>query len=116
MVMLGTDMKVAETPKEGLKDFAKTDPYSDWLKAEGVRVHEEFYFPSLAKVELGPWERKGGTTFHFVGGGIEDALRRCRRQLAEQHDIRLHLAAALRAEVPVHPDHLQRRPCLCPRS
>ena len=26
MVMLGTDMKVAETPKEGLKDYTKTDP------------------------------------------------------------------------------------------
>ena len=60
MVMLGTDMKVAETPKEGLKDYAKTDPYTEWLKTEGVKVHEEFYFPSLAKVELGPWERKGG--------------------------------------------------------
>ena len=58
MVMLGTDMKVADTPKTGLKDYAKADPYADWLKAEGVTVHQEFYFPSLAKVELGPWERK----------------------------------------------------------
>jgi mannose-6-phosphate isomerase-like protein (cupin superfamily) len=59
--MLGTDMKVAETPKEGLKDFLLNDPYSDWLKKEGVRVYEDHYFPSLAKVELGPWERKGGS-------------------------------------------------------
>src|SRR5574341_1198817 len=58
--MLGTDMKVAETPKEGLKDYLKTDPYSEWLKNEGVKVYEDFYFPSLAKIELGPWERKGG--------------------------------------------------------
>jgi len=58
--MLGTDMKVAETPKTGLKDYAKADPYADWLEAEGVTIHQEFYFPSLAKVELGPWERKGG--------------------------------------------------------
>ncbi|HEX2230079.1 MAG TPA: cupin domain-containing protein, partial [Candidatus Binatia bacterium] len=58
--MLGTDMKIAEAPKEGLKDYVKTDPYAEWLRSEGVLVHEEFYFPSLAKVELGPWERKGG--------------------------------------------------------
>src|SRR4026208_1232912 len=61
MVMLGTDMKVAETPKEGLKDYIKIDPYTDWLKKEGVRVYEDHYFPSLAKIELGPWERKGGS-------------------------------------------------------
>ena len=60
MVMLGTDMKVAETPIDGLKDFLLNDPYAEWLKEEGVKVYENFYFPSLAKLELGPWERKGG--------------------------------------------------------
>ena len=58
--MLGTDMKVAATPQQGLKDYVKTDPYTDWLEQEGVRVYRDFYFPSLANVELGPWERKGG--------------------------------------------------------
>jgi mannose-6-phosphate isomerase-like protein (cupin superfamily) len=58
--MLGTDMKVAETPKTGLKDYSKADAYADWLRKEGVKVYEEFYFPSIAKIELGPWERKGG--------------------------------------------------------
>ena len=53
MVMLGTDMKVAETPKEGLKDYNKTDLYSEWLQKEGVKVYQDFYFPSLAKIELG---------------------------------------------------------------
>ncbi len=61
MVMLGTDMKVAETPKEGLTDFRTPDAYEEWLESEGVKVYEEFYFPSLAKLELGPWERKGGS-------------------------------------------------------
>jgi mannose-6-phosphate isomerase-like protein (cupin superfamily) len=61
MVMLGTDMKVAEMPKEGLKDYAKSDAYEEWLKNEGVKVYKEFYFPSLANLELGPWERKGGS-------------------------------------------------------
>jgi len=60
MVMLGTDMKVAETPKEGLTDFRTPDAYEEWLESEGVKVYEKFYFPSLAKLELGPWERKGG--------------------------------------------------------
>ena len=58
--MLGTDMKVAETPKDGLKEFVLADPYAEWLRKEGVKVYESYYFPSLAKVELGPWERKGG--------------------------------------------------------
>jgi len=60
MVMLGTDMKIAETPKEGLTDYRTPDAYEEWLESEGVKVHEEFYFPSLATLELGPWERKGG--------------------------------------------------------
>ncbi len=60
-VMIGTDMKVAETPKEGLKDFVTNDGYQEWLGTEGVKVYEDFYFPSLAKLELGPWERKGGS-------------------------------------------------------
>ncbi len=60
MVMLGTDMKVAETPKEGLTEFRTLDAYEEWLESEGVKVYEEFYFPNLAKLELGPWERKGG--------------------------------------------------------
>ena len=61
MVMLGTDMKIAETPKEGLEDYKKLDAYEAWLKKERIKVYEEFYFPSLAKIELGPWERKGGS-------------------------------------------------------
>ena len=58
--MLGTDMKVAETPKEGLKDYIKVDPYTEWLKTEGVTVYQDHYFPSLTNIDLGPWERKGG--------------------------------------------------------
>lgn len=61
MVMLNTDMKVAETPKEGLEDYSEADAYKAWLKRENLKVYEEFYFPSLSKIELGPWERKGGS-------------------------------------------------------
>ncbi len=60
MVMQGTDMKVAETPKEGLEEYRTADAYEAWLKKEGVKVYEEFYFPSLSELELGPWQRKGG--------------------------------------------------------
>ncbi len=68
MVMLGTDMKVAEMPKDSVTEYAKADAYMEWLKKEGVKVYEKFYFPSLAKVELGPWPRKGGAgaVIHIV--------------------------------------------------
>jgi dihydrofolate reductase len=35
-----------------------------------------------------PWERPGGTTFHFVTDGIESALRRA-RQAAGDRDVRI---------------------------
>jgi dihydrofolate reductase len=35
-----------------------------------------------------PWERLGGTTFHFVNDGIESALRQA-RQVAGDRDIRI---------------------------
>jgi len=60
MVMEGTDMKVAETPKDGLTDFRVPDAYEDWLEAEKVLVHKEFYFPNIKEIEVGDWERKGG--------------------------------------------------------
>ena len=60
MVMLDTDMKVAETPAEGLEDYSVGDAYKAWLKKEAVKVYEDFYFPSMSEIELGPWERKGG--------------------------------------------------------
>jgi len=60
MVMEGTDMKIADTPKEGLTDFRVPDAYEDWLEAEKVLVHKEFYFPNIKEIEVGDWERKGG--------------------------------------------------------
>jgi mannose-6-phosphate isomerase-like protein (cupin superfamily) len=60
MVMQGTDMKVAATPTDGLTDFTEEDGYKNWLKEEGVKVIEDFAFPQMMDIELGPWERKGG--------------------------------------------------------
>jgi dihydrofolate reductase len=41
-----------------------------------------------------PWERKGGTTFHFVNDGIEDALRRA-REVCGGKDVRISGGANL---------------------
>jgi len=60
MVMKGTDMKVAETPSDGLTDFRIPDAYEDWLESEKVMVHKTFYIPNMKEIEVGPWERKGG--------------------------------------------------------
>lgn len=35
-----------------------------------------------------PWERKGGTTFHFVNDGLEAALQRA-REAAGDEDVRI---------------------------
>ncbi len=42
----------------------------------------------LTKEVRNPWERKGGTTFHFVNDGIESALRQA-RDVARGKDIRI---------------------------
>ena len=60
MVMQGTDMKIAETPDE-LNEYQVYDAYEEWLQQEGVKVITEFAFEDLGDVELGPWERKGGS-------------------------------------------------------
>lgn len=42
----------------------------------------------LTHEERRPWERKGGTTFHFVNDGIESAFRQA-REIAGNKDIRI---------------------------
>jgi dihydrofolate reductase len=42
----------------------------------------------LTQKKRSPWERKGGTTFHFVNDGIESALRQA-RAVAGGKDIRI---------------------------
>jgi len=60
MVMKGTDMKVADTPADGLTDYRIPDAYEDWLESEKVMVHKSYYIPNMKEIEVGPWERKGG--------------------------------------------------------
>ena len=38
----------------------RVDSYKEWQEKEGVKVIVDYAFESLNKVELGPWERKGG--------------------------------------------------------
>ena len=42
----------------------------------------------LTRQRRSPWERKGGTTFHFVNDGIESALRQA-RAAAKDKDVRI---------------------------
>ena len=61
MVMRGMDMKVAEAPAEDLDQYGVGDGYARWQQREGVRVIVDFAFEDLGAIELGPWERKGGS-------------------------------------------------------
>ena len=57
-----------------------------------------------------PWERSGGTTFHFVNDGIESALRKARSAAGEMDvtiaggasAVRQYLAAGLLDELYLH--------------
>ena len=86
MVMLGTDMKVAETPKDGSQRLYENRSVHGMAEEEGVKVYEEFYFPSLAKIELGPWERKGGSgaVVHINNQPHAQRLSRRRDQAGRQ--------------------------------
>jgi len=42
----------------------------------------------LTHTKRDPWERPGGTTFHFVNDGIESALRQA-REAAGDRDVRI---------------------------
>ena len=56
-----SDIIRAKEPTEPLESLAIDDPYVSWQRREGVRVIHDFAFDNLNDVELGPWERKGGS-------------------------------------------------------
>lgn len=76
MVMKGTDMKVADTPTEGLTDWRIPDAYEDWLESEKVMVHNTYYIPDMKKIEVGPWKRKGaqGAVCHIDNAHMPNDL------------------------------------------
>jgi mannose-6-phosphate isomerase-like protein (cupin superfamily) len=55
-----SELRRLETP-EGLSPFIEPDSYLVWQESEGVPVIHDFTFEDLNKVELGTWERKGGS-------------------------------------------------------
>jgi len=54
-------MRVAEAPTGELEKFPTPDAYKQWVAKEGVRFIEDFAFDDMGKIELTPWERKGGS-------------------------------------------------------
>jgi mannose-6-phosphate isomerase-like protein (cupin superfamily) len=50
-----------DEPHGGVRQFERFDAYSEWQKSEGVPSVGGFYIPDVAKLELFPWERKGGS-------------------------------------------------------
>ncbi|MDA0798767.1 MAG: cupin domain-containing protein [Chloroflexi bacterium] len=55
-----SELRRLETP-DNLEKFVEPDPYVEWQTREGVKVITDFAFEDLDQVELGPWERKGGS-------------------------------------------------------
>lgn len=59
-----------------LEDFSKQTSYEKWLQVEGLPVIRGFHINDLKKVDVAPWERKGGlgTYINLEGtGGTNDA-------------------------------------------
>ena len=55
-----TELRKAKTP-DHIDIYEHHDPYLEWIEAEGVKRIEQYVFEDLSAVELGPWERKGGS-------------------------------------------------------
>ena len=60
--MMNSEVQIrrAAPPSGALEEFSLGDTYFLWQQREGARVIRDFAFEDLAKVELTPWERKGG--------------------------------------------------------
>lgn len=58
-----------------LDPMERIDAYEEWQRAEGVPLVTGFYIDNLNTLELGPWERKGGSgaIVNLEGtGGVND--------------------------------------------
>ena len=60
MTQPDTEIRRAETPDD-LEEHVEPDVYLEWQRREGVKVIIDYAFESLATLELGDWERKGGS-------------------------------------------------------
>jgi len=54
-------MHLAAVPDKPLEDYVIADPYEDWIKREGIKHIVDYAFDDLKTLDLGPWERKGGS-------------------------------------------------------
>ena len=55
------DIIRAKEPTGELEELRIADAYLGWLQREGVRLIVDYAFNDLNTVELGPWDRKGGS-------------------------------------------------------
>src|SRR4030081_3205782 len=58
-----------------LEPLQKIDAYVEWQKSEGAPIVSGFYIEDLNTLDLGPWQRKGGTgaIVNLEGtGGVND--------------------------------------------
>jgi dihydrofolate reductase len=92
---------LGEGGEEGLdNDIARATYERTGASVMGKRMFEggELAWPAeapfhtpvfvLTHTERDPWERPGGTTFHFVNDGIDSALRQA-REAAGDRDVRI---------------------------
>ena len=42
-------------------DDSKVDTYQEWQEAQRIPVHKGFFIQDLRKLEVGPWDLKGGS-------------------------------------------------------
>ena len=56
-----TQLRTATEPTGPLTDHAIPDPYDLWIEREGIKRYVDFVFNDLKALDLGPWERKGGS-------------------------------------------------------
>ena len=87
--------------------WSATDPWTGWWGKNPPFHHPVFVLTHHARE---PLVMEGGTTFHFVTGGIEEALDRAREAAAGKdvslaggaHAARQYLAAGLVDEMDLH--------------
>ncbi len=65
-----TEMRRAEIPENMEIYDGNYDPYHRWIEEEGIKLIRGFAFESLQEVELGPWERKGGSGLVFASHSV----------------------------------------------
>ncbi|GLP65059.1 deaminase [Streptomyces sp. TUS-ST3] len=95
------NLKLGEGGEEGLdNDIARATHERTGASVMGKRMFDggelawlqeaPFHTPVfvVTHTERAPWERPGGTTFHFVNDGIESALLRA-REAAVERDVRI---------------------------